>query len=189
MRKKVLIISMAVVLALTVAGVFAINTLFSMLITQEFRMSSEEEDNKGGRPGEEILNEGAVPGQDSKKGGQDLPSKGAVTEGEIAQGQKGTDKPGKNNNNSTTDTKLIVDEKKIKEIEKKVSLADKTRALSILFKSLSSEDIRFLYQLAGGGITDEEKKQAMALLREKLTPDQKQAIKDLYAKYEKLLED
>lgn len=192
MKRKVLLISIIVVVVLMVVGVFTINTLFRMLITQEFRMGSEQ-DIKGGRPQEGVSN-GRIDTRQGDKGDAGLPTGdgGQGDRGDVPQkgnNNAGVSAKGQNTDNTSSRTDIIVDEKKIKEIEKKVSLVDKTKALSILLKSLSAEDMGTLYQLARDGITDADKREAISLLSEKLTPEQKQAIKDLYYKYEGLLED
>ena len=88
---------------------------------------------------------------------------------------------------SSENEELIVNEKKIKEIQKKVSLADKSRAMLIVARSLTVEDYAYLLELSKGGVTEQDKSLAKKLLSERLTDEQKQEVKELYEKYEEFL--
>ena len=61
---------------------------------------------------------------------------------------------------------------KAKHVQENVTLGDKSRVASILMGQLSMEDIKRLQELASGGLSIEEKREAKRLILEKLTPEQ-----------------
>ncbi|MBD2847562.1 hypothetical protein IDH44_20420 [Paenibacillus sp. IB182496] len=61
---------------------------------------------------------------------------------------------------------------KAEHVQNSVTVGDKTKVASIVLSQLSLEDMKRLQELASGGLTIEEKKEARALFLEKLTPEQ-----------------
>lgn len=84
---------------------------------------------------------------------------------------------------------VVLDEKTMKELEAKIPISEKLEVLTMLAKSLSSEDYSTLVGYAAGGVNNEKFNAAYALMREKLGPEEKQKIKSYYAKYIYLLEE
>ena len=76
----------------------------------------------------------------------------------------------------------------MKKIETKISVADKLAVLTLLVKALPSEEYSRIIKMAAGGITQEEFSQCYAVMKKHLSRDQKEQIKQYYAKYLPLLE-
>jgi len=76
---------------------------------------------------------------------------------------------------------------KIKEVDKKVSTADKLKAISILLKKLDSSDISILTNMVKDGITEEEINLAKQIIKKKVTEEEKETLKSLYYENEHLL--
>ncbi|WP_127507133.1 hypothetical protein [Paenibacillus humicus] len=72
---------------------------------------------------------------------------------------------------------------KIKEIKEDVSVSDKMDVMAILLKKLSLSDIRKLQQLAQGGLTREKKREARAIIHDKVTPEQYDELITIAKKY------
>ena len=71
----------------------------------------------------------------------------------------------------------------------KISVSDKFAVLSLLAKALPSEEYSRLLSFAKDGISQEELTQAMQILQENLTDENKEQIKQYYSKYLYLLEE
>ena len=84
--------------------------------------------------------------------------------------------------------KIKLDADTMKKLESKISVGDKFAVLSLLAKALPSEEYSRLLSFASGGISQEELTQAMQILRENLTDEDKKQIKQYYLKYLHLLE-
>ena len=72
---------------------------------------------------------------------------------------------------------------KIKDLKGDVSVSDKMDVMAILLKKLSLSDIRKLQQLARGGLTREKKREARAIIHDKVTPDQYNELITIAKKY------
>lgn len=77
----------------------------------------------------------------------------------------------------------------LKDLESRVSFADKFAVLSLLAGALPSEEYSHLMSMMSGGVTQEEISEAYGILRDNLTPEQKIQIKQYYGKYLHLLEE
>ena len=93
------------------------------------------------------------------------------------------------NENAEENIKIKLDAETMKQLESKISLGDKFAVLSLLAKALPSEEYSRLLSFAAGGISREELSEALQILRENLTDDQKEQIKQYYSKYLHLLEE
>lgn len=82
-----------------------------------------------------------------------------------------------------------MDAETIKALESKVSVSDKYAALSLLAKALPKEEYSKIISFASGGVTKDEFNQAMQILKENLKEEDKEKIKQYYAKYMHLLEE
>ncbi|MBZ4647642.1 MAG: hypothetical protein JG777_3131 [Clostridia bacterium] len=207
MRKRILLISISAVIVLMLAGVFAIDKIFSLIFVQNFSMSTFESESYTKSPGtaeaekkEEHDRSVALDKEKEQSPQNNVGVANSTDAAEETVNKEEVPEIKKENGNTNKGTGLkesykteskspsvIVDEKKINEIEKKVSLGDKTKALSIVVGSVTRDDISRLYQLAKSGVTEAEKQEAMAILRQRLTPEKKNELKALYEKYEHLL--
>lgn len=87
---------------------------------------------------------------------------------------------------TTSDTPVKTGEvsaDKVKELEEDVKLTEKAKAASILLGSLSSSEVNKLKEMASGGITVEEKREAKAILQQKLSAEQYDEILEIAKKY------
>lgn len=85
--------------------------------------------------------------------------------------------------------KIKLDAETMKRLESKISVSDKFAVLSLLAKALPSEEYSRLLSFAKDGISQEELTQAMQILQENLTDENKEQIKQYYLKYLYLLEE
>ena len=85
--------------------------------------------------------------------------------------------------------KIKLDAETMKRLESKISVSDKFAVLSLLAKALPSEEYSRLLSFAKVGISQEELTQAMQILQENLTDENKEQIKQYYSKYLYLLEE
>ena len=82
--------------------------------------------------------------------------------------------------------KIKLDAETMKQLESKISVSDKFAVLSLLAKALPSEEYSRLLSFAKDGISQEELTQAMQILQENLTDENKEQY---YSKYLYLLEE
>lgn len=85
--------------------------------------------------------------------------------------------------------KIKLDAETMKQLESKISVSDKFAVLSLLAKALPAEEYSRLLSFAKDGISQEELTQAMQILQENLTDENKEQIKQYYSKYLYLLEE
>lgn len=69
------------------------------------------------------------------------------------------------------------------ELEKEVSLAEKAEAYKLAMSRLTSDQISRLFQIAEGGFTPEEKKEALDMFYNNFTPEERDWILSMYEKY------
>lgn len=72
---------------------------------------------------------------------------------------------------------------KAKEVEENITVGEKAKVVTTLMGSLSASDISTLQKLASGGLSVEEKKEARAILLEKLSEDQYNDLIAIAAKH------
>lgn len=89
---------------------------------------------------------------------------------------------------SSESIKVQLDADTMKELESEISLGDKFAVLSLLAKALPSEEYSKILSFLSGGISRDELSQTYQILKENLTQEQKDQIKQYYAKYLYLLE-
>ncbi|NLC08250.1 MAG: hypothetical protein GX755_09865 [Syntrophomonadaceae bacterium] len=78
----------------------------------------------------------------------------------------------------------VISADRLSELQDEVTVADRMRALNIVRKKLSAEDIRQLISWTSGGITSDEKEEIAKLLRSRLSPEEISEVKALYNKYQ-----
>jgi hypothetical protein len=82
----------------------------------------------------------------------------------------------------STDTKVITPQT-IAAVEKKVSAADKSKAIQIILSKLTADDIAKLKALAKGGMTPAKTDQAKEIVKSRVTSKDIEELKQLYYKY------
>ena len=83
---------------------------------------------------------------------------------------------------------FTLDAESLKQMEKKVSTADKMAVLSLLARALPKQEYTKLLSFAKDGISQEELTYALQILRENLTDEDKRQIMQYYTKYLPYLE-
>ncbi|THF80831.1 hypothetical protein [Cohnella fermenti] len=72
---------------------------------------------------------------------------------------------------------------KAEQVKEDISFSEKTKVMTVMLKRLSVDDIKTLQQLANGGLTLEKKKEAKALILEKLTEEEYDELIEIAKKY------
>ncbi|MBE7035716.1 MAG: hypothetical protein E7403_00285 [Ruminococcaceae bacterium] len=166
-KKKVLIIISVIVgilLLLLIVGYIAINSIFSMFSDSFYQVSLQELDG-------EKTTEQASPTPEANGGATATPA-------------PDDSQPGK----PKDPDEINLSPEKSKELMDAVPFSDKLSVLTILSKNLSAENYREIMGMLGGGITPDEVKRAKEILRNNLSPEDKQKIKDYYNEYSVLLD-
>mgnify|MGYP005857578325 CR=1 FL=1 len=84
---------------------------------------------------------------------------------------------------------IDVTKEKIEEAEKKVSTVDKLKALDIIFRKLKASDLEILIGLLRKGkLTEDDINTAKSIIKERVTEEEKEVLKELFNKYEYLIE-
>ncbi len=96
--------------------------------------------------------------------------------------------PGLDQSDTDNGLKVNLDAEMVKQLEKKVSAADKLSVLSLLAKALPQEEYARLLSFVADGVSQEEFSTAIKILRENLTTENKRQIMQYYAKYLPYLE-
>ncbi|RED65823.1 hypothetical protein [Cohnella lupini] len=73
--------------------------------------------------------------------------------------------------------------KKANDIKDKVTVSEKVDVTSILMGNLSLSDIKLIQELAGGGMTRDEKREARKVLLDKLSPEEYNTLSKIAKKY------
>ena len=84
---------------------------------------------------------------------------------------------------------ITLDVETIKKLEEKIPISEKLKVLALLAQHLTSEDYSMLLSYATGDVNNDEVKAAYELMREKLGPEEKEILRNYYAKYMYLLEE
>jgi len=160
--KKLVRISIVLILVVAVAGAFSINYIFDKMIGNQI-LSQLELD---------ILQNYAIEDNidsDSEK--------------DVKEDNKDKD----NGADSSIDEKseeskeFTVD--KLKELQENFSTMDKLKVMSMLTSKLSMDEIKDLTKLASGGVGEEELNRIKKNLKEKLSAKDIEYLKNLYEKY------
>lgn len=138
---------------------------------------------------EQILNQSSNSGKLSGELNSALPDN--MNSGSIKSGNtNSTPQTGTNKENGTDsmgsfapEAKPVVTEAELQELQSKVSVTDRIKALNILRKRLSAADIKQIISWAQGGVTSEEKQKMKELLLSRLSAEEIQEVKVLYEKY------
>ncbi|QNK58165.1 hypothetical protein [Paenibacillus sp. PAMC21692] len=183
--KKVLIWAASIIVVLGVGGLFAANYAMDKMIAQ---LSASLED--------ELLEEVITTPTDAPSGGGDgtvdQPATTSEPGGEGSEEQAETDgSAGGQNNQSEVESKpsptngysAEISTDKAKDVQDKITVAEKAQLASVFLKQLSMDDIKALQELASGGLGIEEKKEARTLILDRLTPEQYDELIEIAKKY------
>ena len=92
-------------------------------------------------------------------------------------------------NNTSSDNSIDVTKDKIAEAEKQVSTGDKLKAIAIIFGKLQPSEIETLMNLARKGkVTQEDINAAKNIIKQRVTEEEKEVLKELFNKYQYLID-
>jgi len=176
--KKVLIWAASIIVVLGVGGLFAANYVMDKMIAQ---LSASLED--------ELLEEVIPTPTDAPSGGGDgtvdqpatSKPEGQEKPGDTPGEQNGQSDDGSNSSKNGYTAEISTD--KAKDVQEKITVAEKARLASVFLKQLSTDDIKALQDLASGGLGKEEKKEARTLILDRLTPEQYDDLIQIAKKY------
>ena len=160
-KKTIVILSVVigVLLILLIAGYILINTVFS-IVSRSFTQVTLEELEK-----EQVTATATPFPEEGDEPAETSPQPNETDSGDVAYSSE-----------------------KSQEMMDAVSFGDKVSVMTILSKNLSSEEYSKLLGMLSGGITSAEIEQAKDILRNSLSPEDKQTVKEYYNKYSDLLE-
>ncbi len=72
---------------------------------------------------------------------------------------------------------------KAEAVKENITFSEKTKVLTVMLKRLNADDIKTLQKLANGGLTRDQKKEAKAIILQKLTEDEYNDLIDIAKKY------
>jgi hypothetical protein len=197
--KKVLIWIASIIVVLGIGGLFAANYVMDKMLAS-LAGSLEEEllaelptevPGGTGQPGDSGQNSSGAPddGNDADNQGSQTdgseqtsensnkPDQGEGSEGRPAtpsQPDGGKDKDG---------YKAEVSVDKAKDVQEKITVAEKAKLATVFMKELSADDLKKLQELSSGGLSQAEKKEARDLILERLSPEQYDELIEIAKKY------
>lgn len=208
--KKVVIWISSIIVVLGITGLFvanyAIDKFLSALATESVVVEETAESNG------QVVEEGTVvaetPVTDAKdvSGSVKQNEDTASDEGNKSSSAEVSDEkeePGSSSNNGSKDNKSNTEKQqsespkkeldlsysaevsgtKAEAIKENVTVKEKAQVTSILLGELDMDDIKRLQELASGGLSIEEKKEARRILLEKVSPEQYNSLSSIAKKY------
>lgn len=191
--KKVLIWTLSVIVVLGVGGLFAANYAVDKLMNSMADGFDVEADDTASVPQGQVIepvvaesDPTAEPAASADPAPASSPaSTPASTDAGEQQTPASTDKP-----TSTPaptpegiDGLAHISTDKAKEVQESVSLTDKANVAAIVAQQLSVSDIKRLQELAKGGLTNEEKREARSIILGKVTEEQYNELSQVAKKY------
>jgi len=162
--KKLVKISIVLILVLAVAGAFSINYIFDKMIGNQI-LSQLELDILQNYAIEDNIDSDLE--KDAKEDNKDKGNGAASSIDEKSEESK----------------EFTIDQ--LKELQENFSTMDKLKVMSMLTSKLSMDEIKDLTKLASGGVDEEELSGIKKNLKEKLSAKDIEYLKNLYEKYNK----
>lgn len=198
--KKVLIWTLSVVVVLGVGGLFAANyavdrLMNSMASSFDIEVNTSPDDTVSGEVTEPTVAAGEVdvdPNQsiepnEVSSSSKDNPGNTTVTEAKANSNEQkdssSSDEPKPVPATNSVDGIAHISTEKAKEVQENITIKEKTSIASILLRELSASDIKKLQQLASGGLSNAEKKEARGIIIGKLSEDQYNELIQIAKKY------
>ncbi|MHA7966137.1 hypothetical protein ACX93W_18590 [Paenibacillus sp. CAU 1782] len=94
-----------------------------------------------------------------------------------------TTKPSSEPSKGSTEYSAEVSVDKAKDVQEKITVGEKAKLATVFLKELSADDIKYLQELASGGLSIDEKKAARTLILERLSPEQYDELIQIAKKY------
>jgi hypothetical protein len=197
--KKILIWIASIIVVLGIGGLFAANYVMDKMLAS-LAGSLEEEllaelptevPGGTGQPDDSGQNSSGAPDD-----GNDTDNPGSQTDGSEQTGQnsnkpdQGQGSEGKPATPSQPDGgkdkdgyKAEVSVDKAKDVQEKITVAEKAKLATVFMKELSADDLKKLQELSSGGLSQAEKKEARDLILERLSPEQYDELIEIAKKY------
>jgi hypothetical protein len=174
--KKILIWVASIIIVLGVGGLFAANYAMDRMIAQlADSLESEIVADIGNTPDDSGDADIAPAVTDGEQGETVEPSDdGTKTDEEATKPASGS---------TTEEYSAEVSTGKAKDLQDKITASEKAKLASVFLKKLSVEDMKKIQELASGGLSSEEKKEARTLILEKLTPEEYDELIQIAKKY------
>lgn len=196
--KKILLWTLSVIVVLGVGGLFAANYAVDKLMSSMAEGFDIEETTDNTAQGEVVDpivvagDNGADSSQPTEPASTKTPSSPTAPEASP----KNNDSQGEETAASTAkpistpaptpegvDGIAHISTDKAKEVQDSVSIKDKANVASIVAQQLSVSDIKRLQELAKGGLTNVEKKEARSIILEKVSEEQYNELSQIAKKY------
>lgn len=196
--KKVLIWSLSVIVVLGVGGLFAANYAVDKLMSSMATGFDVGADDNASVPQGKVVepvvadsDPSAEPVTSADPASSAAPDSTPASSGAGDQPAAGTDKPANSAKPADTpaptpegvDGLAHISTNKAKEVQESVTLGDKASVASIVASQLSVSDIKRLQELAKGGLTNEEKREARSIILGKVTEEQYNELAQIAKKY------
>ncbi|ETT45167.1 hypothetical protein C162_21558 [Paenibacillus sp. FSL R7-269] len=189
--KKGLIWTLSVVVVLGVGGLFAANYAVDKLMNSMAGGFDVEAGNTPSVPQGQVIEPVVADSDPSAEPAASAdPASSAAPASTPASGNAAsTDKPVSAGKPASTPAPTPVDglahisTDKAKEVQENVTITDKANVAAIVAKQLSVSDIKRLQELAQGGLTTEEKREARSIILGKVSEEQYNELAQIAKKY------
>ncbi|MDT3428861.1 hypothetical protein J2Z22_004455 [Paenibacillus forsythiae] len=195
--RKVIVWTLAGLILLGSGGLLAVNYAINKFIaSMAIDVDSGQPSNSNDIQKESNMeaSEDNLPTSATNKTPEMINSEGTAAVGEQTKGSSpaAISSNGAKTNNQDTSAKDLdsvkayspnVSTKKIDNVKESVTIKDKANVTEILLKNLDLSSIRKLQELAKGGLTVEEKKEARAIIMSKVSPDEYNELAIIGKKY------
>ncbi|NQX45860.1 hypothetical protein HQN87_11000 [Paenibacillus tritici] len=199
--KKVLIWTLSVIVVLGVGGLFAANYAVDKLMNSMADGFDVNADDTANVPQGQVVDPVVADSDPSAEPAASVDPATAVTPDSTpankpdgangAQATASTGKPAHTDKPASTpaptpegvDGLAHISPDKAKEVQANVSMKDKANVAAIVAGQLSVSDIKRLQELASGGLTNEEKREARSIILGKVTEEQYNELAQVAKKY------
>lgn len=196
--KKVLIWTLSVIVVLGVGGLFAANYAVDKLMNSMAGGFDVEAGNTPSVPQGQVIepvvadsDPSAEPAASVDPASSSAPASTPASGNAANPAAASTDKPVSNDKPASTpaptpagvDGLAHISTDKAKEVQENVTITDKANVAAIVAKQLSVSDIKRLQELAQGGLTTEEKREARSIILGKVTEEQYNELAQIAKKY------
>ncbi|MCU6708784.1 hypothetical protein M6D81_08635 [Paenibacillus sp. J5C_2022] len=181
--KKIILWTASIVILLGIGGLFAANYAVDRLLASLSDSLGEELIADNANPNDSSENNGTTSQQpsDDKQTLPDDPEQILNNDKDSATDADGN--PSSSNNGEEDKYNPEISTDKAKDVQEKITVNEKAKLTAVFLKELSMDDLKALQELASGGLSKEEKKEARNLILEKLSPEQYDDLIEIAKKY------
>lgn len=198
--KKVLIWTLSVIVVLGVGGAFAANYAVDKLMnSMAGGFEIEEEEPANNIPQGEVVEPAVASGEETVEPIDSVEPTSTISPSNTPLSNDTDNKNGSNSEQATAGTSKPVSTPvptpggvdglahistdKAKEVQDSVSIKDKANVAAIVAQQLSVSDIKRLQELAKGGLTSDEKREARSIILGKVSEEQYNELSSIAKKY------